>query len=266
MESSSRLRPFARSRFEALDIEGADRAKAGKLRAALEREIASRVAKGGKKALTTLVTELNALGHSLQRVKSDPGWTSFHQTTNDGTRTFHLHVFLEPDEQTVMVLYNETLETTVARRKARMTAVERIRAEIEEEFARRGLALNTSRKPYASLGPADRLIASLHELEGGVNNGGFHTYLLNTGGRRMADAHRFLVRIGATRTARVVGEVRALFPRGFGASFERTSLTKLDQQRETLDRLTNRFYRSSENLSLLAMRHVGEPKRRSRKR
>lgn len=58
--------------------------------------------------------------------------------------------------------------------------------------------------------------------------------------RRMGDAHRFLVGIVATRTARVVGDVRALFPRGFGVAFARTSLVKLAQHRDALERLSDR--------------------------
>ena len=82
----------------------------------------------------------------------------------------------------------------------------------------------------------------------------------------MGDAHSFLVGIGATRTARVVGDVRALFPRGFGAAFERTSLVKLDQHRDALERLSDHFCRLSENVPVLAMRYVNELTGRRRRR
>ena len=170
MKTSSKFKRFALARFEALDIEGIDKANAKKLRIALEREILSRTATASDQteALNGLVAELNALGHRLVPVKSDPGWTSYHQHTNNGERTLHIHAQFDPVGTSVMVLYSETLERTVAIRRAGMTQAERKRADMESEYLERGMALNTSGQSYSSLGPTDRLIACLHELEGSV--------------------------------------------------------------------------------------------------
>ena len=155
-----------------------------------------------------------------------------------------------------MVLYSETLETVVAKRRAKLSPAARRRAAIEDGFLARGLALNTSGRPYSSLGADDRLVACLHELEGGVSNGGFGTYLSNTGGARVRDAHAFLQAIGARRTAKIVGEVLALFPRGFGAAFRRDAEDLLDRHSVALDRLAGRFYDLPESIPRLAMRYL----------
>ena len=262
--SVRQLHQFALARFEALDVEGDDSSPARALRSALERTIMVGISTAkGKPALTRLVSDLNALGHRLKPKKSDPGWHSYFQATNEGTRHFHIHVhFGEP--LTVMVLYGETLDATVARRRSGMSKSERARAHEEDHFIDRGLKLNTGRKPYASLGPADRLIACLHELEGGVSNGGFRTYLSNTGGVRIRDAHRYLEQIGARRTATIVGKVRALFPRGFGAAFRRDAEPMLEKHRVALDKLADEFYRSRDNIPLLAHRYAESRRTRSR--
>ena len=267
MKTSSKFKRFALARFEALDIEGIDKANAKKLRIALEREILSRTATASDQteALNGLVAELNALGHRLVPVKSDPGWTSYHQHTNNGERTLHIHAQFDPVGTSVMVLYSETLERTVAIRRAGMTPAERKRADIESEYLERGLALNTSGQSYSSLGPTDRLIACLHELEGSVSNGGFGTYLSNTGGARLADAHRYLTRIGARRTARLVADVRALLPRGFTTARPRDREGILDKHRDQLDALSGRFYELTERVPMLAMRYV-KSKKSPRKR
>ena len=250
---------FALATFEALDVEGADKAEARALRSALEREITSRVSgNGGEKALTAIIADLNAIGHRFLRIASDAGWLSYFQSTNEGARNFHIHVMLPAGDNllTVMILYGETLEATVAKRRAGLSPAARARAAIEDQFLARGLALNTGSRPYKALGADDRLVACLHELEGGVSNGGFRTYLSNTGGERVREAHAFLQAIGARRAAKVVGEVLALYPRGFGADFRRNAEDLLDRHRVALDRLAGRFYDVPENIPLLAMRYL----------
>ena len=256
---SRRLRQFSLTEFEALDVEGADRAKAKALCAALEREIFSRVSgAGGARALKAFIADLNSLGHQLSLVKTDPGWTSYFQSTTNGARQFHIHVCLPSPQEliTVMVLYSETIETVVSKRRAKMSKSEKARAETEDEFFARGLALNTGKRPYSSLEPEERLIACLHELEGGVSNGGFSTYLSNTGGARVTDAERFLSTIGARRTARLVNSVRKLFPRGFGAAFRRDALSLIDRQSTALEQLSGKFFVRTENIPILAMRYL----------
>lgn len=260
--SSRRLRRYALAEFEALDVEGADTAEAKALCVALEREISSKLS-GSRdaRALDALIGDLNALGHHLSPLKSDPGWTSYFQSTNGGSRQFHIHVCLPSAQEllTVMVLYGETMQTRVSKRRARMSKVERALADTENEFIALGLALNTNNRPYSSLQPEERLVACLHELEGGVNNGGFGTYLANTGGARMKDAEKFLLKIGARRTARLVSSVRKLFPRGFGVAFRRDAESLLDRQSAALEKLSGQFADNSESIPVLAMRYLKSP-------
>jgi hypothetical protein len=99
----------------------------------------------------------------------------------------------------------------------------------------------------------------LYELEGGVNNGGFRTYLANTGGARVKDAEKFLLKVGARRTARLVSSVRKLFPRGFGTAFRRDAESLLDRQSAALEKLSGRFFDNSESIPVLAMRYLKSP-------
>lgn len=87
---------------------------------------------------------------------------------------------------------------------------------------------------------ADRLILLVAELEADVNNGGFGQYLANKGRRRARSALRALERIGAKRTHRMLEQ----------ALSANVSTRRLDQ----LDGL---FYKSSEDLAVLTMKHTG---------
>jgi hypothetical protein len=254
---------FARERFEELAV---DSAELKSLRLSLEREVAKLVfGTGGLRGLAAFVAGLNRHGHRFVKRKSDPGWTSYYESTNDGERDCFIHAQPERggDVGTVMVLYHETLETTVKKRVASMSPRDRAKAKIEEEFAARGLRLNTGRRLYASLSIPDRLVASLHELDGGVNNGGFAAYLSNTGGERIADAAGFLRDIGARRAARIVGGVVAL---GLADIRGRRKLEDhIDRNRGRVDSLTAEYYDQAENIPLLAMRFLGKAGTKRRK-
>jgi hypothetical protein len=258
MHLDGELRGFSLEVFEGLDIAGTDAAAAKALVRELEKEVVRRVfAKPDAGNLTGLIKELNKLGHRFAPHKSSPGWRSYSQQTNDGTRAFYIHV--EPgDPAAVIVLYHETIETTVAKRRAAMTPRQRAQADKEETFYQRGLALNTGKRPYRSLAANDKLIACLHELEGGVNNGGFSTYLSNTEGARIKDAARFLEQIGAAGTAAIVRDVIELFPGGFGPAFRKSAGVLLDAKSDALETLAGRFYKSRDNIALLTMRYLSE--------
>lgn len=255
---------FSLGAFERLDIGGKNSTKGKELARALEHEIATRVSAAPDSAtIAGLIGELNAVGHHFELKPSRSGWISYYESTNNGARSFYIHVELG-DITTVMVLYHETIETTVAKRRAAVSPRERARADKEDEFANRGLALNTGEVAYRDLKSDDKLIACLHELEGGVNNGGFSTYLENTDGARITDAARFLDAIGAERFAAIVRDVIELFPGGFGPAFRKSANVLVDSKRDALDLLTERFYKCRENIALLALRHVKARSRRTR--
>ena len=256
------LKEYALAVFEGLDIAGADAARAKELTRKLEAEVARRAfGPAAAAAVDDLIRELNALGHSFEPRKTSAGWTSYHEATNAGTRAFFIHVE-GGDAAGVMVLYHETIETTIAKRRAGLSPRQRASADTEDEFAKRGLALNTGNTPYRSLAPNDQLIACLHELEGGISNGGFSTYISNTEGARLSDAARFLDQIGAGKAAEIVRDTIELFPGRFGPAFRRSAEVLLDSKRDALDALTTRFNASRENIAVLAMRHVSKKRKR----
>src|SRR5688572_15571464 len=110
---------FTLSVFERLDPER-NAAGTRRLCVKLERLIATRAGKGrALEAATTIIDELNARGHRFAPVTSDPGWVSWSEQTNNGTRRCFIHV--EVDPVSVMVLYHETLDETVRRRTAKLS-------------------------------------------------------------------------------------------------------------------------------------------------
>src|SRR5262245_17242212 len=151
MTNRRNLRKYSLDAFERLDIAGADAAAAKALVRELEADVA-RCARGetGAEDFEELIRELNALGHSFRPAKSSPGWTSYSQTTNNGTRGFFIHVE-RGEMMSTMVLYHETIETTVAKRRASLSPRDRKKFDIEQEFSKRGLALNTGKSAYKSL-------------------------------------------------------------------------------------------------------------------
>jgi hypothetical protein len=223
------------------------------LRQALEDLVLERLTgPGGVADVEALVRELNGLGHAFEPRPSSPGWASWFQTTNGGARDFFIHA--EPGElATVMVLYHETLETTVERRRAGMSPKDRARAKRVDRFYERALALAGS--DLAALPEADRLLVCLHTLETGVNNGGFRTYLGNTDGAELAPALAFLERIGAEQLAGIVARVLELLPSLEGGLRDET-WTVLDPLEEALAELDGRFLQVEESIPLLALDYL----------
>ena len=93
--------------------------------------------------------------------------------------------------------------------------------------------------PPQRISAADRQILLVGELEADVNNGGFSQYLFNKGRRRAGAALRALDAIGATSTAAMLRAAMAASP-----------------DEDTLQKLGAKFYRSREDLAVLAIRHV----------
>jgi hypothetical protein len=237
--------------FEGLDVED-DRDRVDELCAALATELqACRVGQSGLEGVQALIDSLNRLGHAFTRQPRDDGWATWLQHTNGGTRHFYIHVELD-DADSVMVLHDETLDATVARRRSGMTPEESARDERVARFYERGLALVTGDVAYGDLDEADRLLLCLYELETGVGNGGFHTYVTNTEGAQLADASAFLERVGATELAAVVADViQALPPSSDGLT--EAVWAALDANAERFSELDERFHRTRESLAELVL-------------
>jgi hypothetical protein len=95
------------------------------------------------------------------------------------------------------------------------------------------------RDPSYRLSALDRRLLLVGELEADVNNGGFSQYLNNKGRRRARSALAALTAIGARKTAAMLEE--AMAP---GVSEARLSA------------LDDRFYKVTEDLAVLAVRHA----------
>lgn len=96
-------------------------------------------------------------------------------------------------------------------------------------------ASRMARRPSA----ADRLVRVIGDLEADVNNGGFDQYLCNKGRPRARRAAKCLQSIGARRTGRLLESALGLPP-----------------DSPQFERLDKAFYRSSEDLPSLVMRHL----------
>ena len=113
---------------------------------------------------------------------------------------------------------------------------------VQDRFYARYLEVGQRAYPRGSavrLTPHDRLILLVGEMEADVNNGGFDQYLLNKGRRRAKAALAALRTIGARRAAGLLEA--ALDP---GTTSEESNA------------LDSRFYKLTEDLAVLAMRHV----------
>ncbi len=119
-----------------------------------------------------------------------------------------------------------------------LTAREKKIKAIQDQFFARYMAAGDRAyaTPARTINAADRRILLVGELEADVNNGGFSQYLDNKGRRRAAAALRSLEHIGASKTAAMLREALA-------SSGDEAVLQKLDAK----------FYRSREDLAVLAM-------------
>jgi len=117
----------------------------------------------------------------------------------------------------------------------------RVRKDLQDRFYARysqvgpAGASRMARRPSA----ADRLVRVVGDLEADVNNGGFDQYLCNKGRAQARRAVKCLQSIGARRTRRLLDSALGLPP-----------------DSPQFERLDKAFYRSSEDLPSLVMRHL----------
>ncbi len=252
MTDATDLTRFSFAAFESLDVVR-DEEAAQVLRIDLERVVMKRLNTEGLDGVEGLISELNALGHRFERQQRDDGWATWLEHTNEGDRHFYVHV--ESDEDgTVMVLYDETLDAMVARRRAAMSASERQEDERISRFYDRGLEL--VRLDPDDLTPEERAHLGLYLLETGVQNGGFHTHIGNTGGQGLEATHGALVRLGAADLAEIVAEVIELLPPP-GERTDGAVLDALQRHRGRLNALDERFYQSADSIPHLAIKTLG---------
>jgi hypothetical protein len=253
---------FRLSAFESLELEdGGDRAR--ELCSALAAELrARRERQGGLEGVQALVDALNRLGHALTRQPRDDGWATWVQYTKGG--------------------YEAPLRSRGARRcrvdhgaVRRDAGCNRGPAPLGDDgeggcpgqrltsFYERGLALVDGDVAYGDLAEADRILYCLYELETGVSNGGFHTYVTNTEGARLRDASAFLERIGATEVAAIVAAVIEVLPPS-SSGLTDAVWAALDASTERLSELDDRFYGTQESLAELALDFLDHASRRGR--
>ncbi len=245
---------YSLSTFEALDIEEKDKAAVNKLIQGLELELLNKMNHlPGWKGVEQVISSLNDKGHHLKKRKTDAGWLSYFQETNNATRDFWIHTNREDDMVFIDVIYFEKIEVTKKKLFAKMNDEEKKEAETLDMFYDKGLALMDDYDNYSSLPLEQRLHLSLYLLDTGVNNGGFATYISNTEGKHLDDIERFLVKLGAKDLESIVKEVNALFPAGFNSGLTDNLWEILEERSETLEELDTRFYNTDENLAKLVM-------------
>ena len=151
----------------------------------------------------------------------------------DGRRELLINAAIDRIGRMVWVQYNRIPEPPkLTPREARIDALQKAFYARYMEIGERAYAT-----PPKRIDPLERTLLLVGELEGGVNNGGFSTYLFNKGRRRAKATVTALESIGARKTADMLRQAMA------------PGVTEKE-----LDRLDTRFYRVPEDLALLAAR------------
>jgi Domain of unknown function (DUF4375) len=138
------------------------------------------------------------------------------------------------------------------------------------EIDKNGALINVADKlmslglPFAHLSAQEQVFVAIWELEGDVNNGGFHQYFFNTSGDTAKHAAPSLEAIGAAKMAAIVREALQVFgPPGPSAErdIRQEQLADLSPSAlETLERLTTEFFRYPDNLTELLFAYVARHK------
>jgi Domain of unknown function (DUF4375) len=105
-----------------------------------------------------------------------------------------------------------------------------------------------------------KIATLIDELEGEVNNGGFHQYFYNSAGDNTAEAIQALEEIGASRMACIVRGAAARFPDGMPPKerFARQdALLDLFPKGEGFEDLDDEFFSYPDNLAGLLQEYIG---------
>lgn len=113
---------------------------------------------------------------------------------------------------------------------------------------------------YEALTFAEQVFRAIWELEGEVNNGGFHQYYFNNSGDTALTVGDALMAIGADNTSRIVAEANGLFPDS-SPPRDRNARQPLlaafvPEQHATLERLSQEFILDPDNLTVLLHDYV----------
>jgi hypothetical protein len=145
--------------------------------------------------------------------------------------------------------------------KASPTSIDEILAQSRDVDVLIALHQKMSQKCAASgfngLSEAEKVVLCVEDLEGEVNNGGFHQYFLNSDGELIHETPAALEAIGAGYTAAIVRRACSVFPEGSPPK-DRTerqeSLLVLGREADAqLSRLDDEFYAYKDDLSRLVI-------------
>jgi hypothetical protein len=189
---------------------------------------------GGLRAAARAVAALNARDRRLVLVQKGASMRTWREELG-GRRTLEIQLVVNRVFRSALVRHQVVPKVRVTPRQRAIHAV-------QEAFYARYMKIGQQayRDPRRRLAPDDRLVLLVGELEADVNNGGFFQYLDNKGRRRARAALAALRKVGARKTARMLGTAMA----------PRTTAP----QRSALDA---RFYDAPEDLALLTARRVG---------
>ena len=191
----------------------------------------------GIRAVEAAVAALRKAGTDLKLSEKGKGRRAWTLQLAGGEREIEVRIGCHPelDFRYASVHYNEKPP------EIPVTPKERARHALQEAFYARynEVAQKTYGPAKVRLGPRDRTALLVGDFEGGVNNGGFETYLSNKGKRTARAAAAALREIGANKTADMLEQ--AMAP---------------DVTGRQLDALAARFYKGPEDLAALAAVHL----------
>lgn len=207
-------------------------------KAQLEHAFHAIVHNEGLRAVEAAVAALRKAGTDLKLAEKGKGRRAWTLQLAGPEREIEVRIGCHPeiDFRYTSVHYNEKPP------EIPMTPKERALDALQQAFYKRynEVARKTYGPAKARLGPRDRTALLVGDFEGGVNNGGFETYLFNKGRRTARAALAALREIGANKTANMLEQAMAPGVTG-----------------KRLEALAARFYKGSEDLAALAAVHLG---------
>jgi hypothetical protein len=222
------------SLFETLAATKPGSRKAAEAKRELQHAIFEVLTGKGIRAVGQLIASLEKSGVDLALADKSEGRRAWKIDVAGGKRGIELTIARNRFYHFASIQYRE-------KGVPRMTPKQRAIHALQEAFYTRYMeaARKADRAPGYKPTSPERLILLVGDLEGGVNNGGFGTYLFNKGPRTARAAAVALRKIGADRTARMLE--KAMAP---GVTPKQVAV------------LDDRFYAASEDLAVLAARHL----------